>query len=252
MFKKFIVLLLIAVSFGACSKKMDVKKDSQLWFKEGLAHFENKKFKKAAIAFEQAVIEADTPEIAAEAQLFLGDSKFFMEEYEDAAISYKEYLNYYPEAERAPQATFRLGLCYYKRLNSIDRDQINTEEALGIFQGLKSKFPDFAAENDVDSKIEKLLNMLGEKEYYVAKFYKKLNHKKSAEMRLKNIVENYVNTPIWPKAALDYAELLSEDKTRKFEAIPVLTQVMKHKNGKEYLARVSSLLKNIEKSIGGK
>lgn len=252
MLKKIGIFFLCAFIFGACSKKVEVRKDSQTWFKEGLLHFENKKYKKAAIAFEQAVIEADTPEIAAESQLFLGDSKFFMEEYEEAIISYNEYLNYYPDGKYAPQATLRLGLSYYKRLNGIDRDQTNTEEALKIFRTLKSRFPEYASENQIDEKIQKLLNMLAEKEYYVSKFYKKLGHKRSAEARLKNVIENYTGTDVWPKAALDYAELLAQDKERKFEAIPLLTQIMKNKNATRYLTRVSSLLKSLEKSMGEK
>ena len=247
MFKKVAIFFLCVFVFGACSKKIEVKKDSETWFKEGLAHFENKKYKKAAVAFEQ---EADTPEIAARSQLFLGDSKFFMEEYEEAVVSYNEYLTYYPDGEYAPQATLRLGLCYYKRLNSIDRDQTNTEEALKIFRNLKSKFPAYASENQVDEKIEKLLNMLAEKEYYVAKFYKKLGYRKSSEARLKNLVENYFGTEIWPKAALDYAEFLVQDRERKLQAIPILTRIMKQKDATKYLAEVSSLLKSLEERMG--
>ncbi|MBC7196440.1 MAG: outer membrane protein assembly factor BamD [Deferribacterales bacterium] len=247
--KIFLVMMLTILLLIGCGKKPEPKKSADVWLKEGLTYFEKGKYKKAAEAFEQSILEADNPEIAAQAQLFLADSYFFLNQFDEAIPSYEEYLDIYPDNEYAKQALYRLALCYYKQIDTIDRDQTNTIKALETFQKLKSKFPEYAKSVETDAKIKELREMLAEREYYVAKFYLRTKKFRAAEMRFKTVLEKYPDTEIFPKAAIDYAEYIVEHSNNKTEAIAILTQALKNENGKKYLKSVSNLLGKLQEEL---
>ncbi|UOD33715.1 outer membrane protein assembly factor BamD [Deferribacteraceae bacterium V6Fe1] len=247
--KIFLVMALTLLIIVGCGKKPEPNKSADVWLKEGLTYFEKGKYKKAAEAFEQSILEADNPEIAAQAQLFLADSYFFLNQFDEAIPSYEEYLDIYPDNEYAKQALYRLALCYYKQIDTIDRDQTNTIKALENFKKLKDRFPEYAKTVETNAKIKELREMLAEREYYVAKFYLRTKKFKAAEMRFKTVLEQYPDTEIFPKAAIDYAEYIVERSNNKTEAIAILTQALKNENGKKYLKSVSNLLGKLQEEL---
>ncbi|MDK2791406.1 MAG: outer membrane protein assembly factor BamD [Deferribacteres bacterium] len=247
--KMLLSALLVIFLFTGCSKKPEETKSADVWLKEGLTYFEKGKYKKAAEAFEKSIIEADNPEIAAQAQIFLADSYFFLKNYEEAIPSYEEYLDIYPDSEYAKQALHRLALCYYSQIDTIDRDQTPTKKALENFTKLNEKYPEYAKNADVPAKIKELREMLAEREYYVAKFYLRTKKYKAAEMRFTNIVKNFRDTEIFPKAAIDFAKYMVEYTNNKTEAIYILTEALKNKNGQKYLSEVSSLLGKLQEDL---
>lgn len=247
--KIFLAMVLTLLIFTGCGKKPEQNKPADVWLKEGLNYFEKGKYKKAAEAFEQSILEADNPEIAAQAQLFLADSYFFLEQFDEAIPSYEEYIEIYPDNEYAKQALYRLALCYYKQIDTIDRDKTSIVKALENFQNLKNRFPEYSKTKGADDKIKELREMLAEREYYVAKFYLRTKKFKAAEMRFKTILEQYSDTEIYPKAAVDFAEYLLEHTNNKAEAISLLSQILKNENGKKYLKSVSNLLGKLQNEL---
>ncbi|MCX8085144.1 MAG: outer membrane protein assembly factor BamD [Calditerrivibrio sp.] len=243
----FLVLLIVA-----CSSKEPPKRPAEEWLKEGLEYFQKKKYQKAAEALENAIIESDSPEIAAQAQLLLGDSYFFMKEYEQAIPSYKEYLNIHPDSHDAKRAMYRLALSYYNQIDTVDRDQENTELALKTFEQLKDKYPDFAAENKVDKKILELKNMLAEKELYVAKFYFRIKEPNAAIRRLEYLVKHFKGTKSYPEGLIMLAEQYVDKPEKAKYVVELLTELAKTKEGVVYLDRISSVLARLEKALSKK
>lgn len=78
--RKGILLIILILFIIGCSTKEEPKKPAEVWLKEGTEYFQKKKYSRAAEALENAIIEAESPELAAQAQLLLGDSYFFMKE----------------------------------------------------------------------------------------------------------------------------------------------------------------------------
>lgn len=251
-FKFLIILIVFSLFIFGCSTKEPPKKSSEEWLKEGIGYFQKKKYSKAAESLENAIIEAESPELAAQAQLMLGDSYFFMKDYEQAIPSYKEYLNIYPDSEDAKRAMYRLGLSFYNQISTVDRDQENTEEALKIFIKIQEKYPDFAKENNLSKKIKDLRNMLADKELYIAEFYKRIKEDKSAILRLEYLVEHFKGTNAYPEGLIMLAEYYVNNAEKASKVVELLTELAKSKDGVKYLGRISEVLGKLEKTIGKK
>jgi len=250
MIKKIFLVFIIAVFVASCGKKVTETKDAELSFKEGMAFFNEKEYKKAAQAFENALMQADNPDLASQAQLFLADSYYFLKKYEEAIPSYEMYLEVYPDSEYSKQALYRLALCYYNQKLTFDRDQTNTRKALDYFIKLSEKYPDYSKEQNVSEKVKELRNMLAEKEFYIARLYIRTNKYNAAEERFYYLFENYSDTDIFPEAAIYFAKYLVNEKGRKAEAVSVLTKVLKTKKyDKRYLKKVSKVLNEIQKDL---
>ena len=63
------------------------------------------------------------------------------EEYETALVEYQRFLELHPIDRLANLARFRIGLCYYHQIRSIDRDQEPMQKALNTFQNLVAEAP---------------------------------------------------------------------------------------------------------------
>lgn len=248
------ILLLVVASFVvfSCVGKKPADISANELFQQGLSQFSEEDYNDAAKLFEKSIMKADTPELAAKAQLFLADSYFMMEDYAQAIPSYEQYLNIYEGSKEEPRVIFRLGTSYYRLIPSIDRDQTNTREALKKFELLQQEYPEFSKNKKVKSLIEKLRNRLARKEMYVADFYFRIGEDEAAESRLKNIVENYKDTKVFPRAALRLSEYFIEEGKNETLAVTYLNSVLREENGKEYLSEVSEMLDRLQKDIENK
>lgn len=237
--------------FTGCSKKQEPYKPAEVWMKEGMMLFQDAEYKDATVAFENAIMEAESPEMAAKAQLFLGDSYFFMEDYQEAIPSYNEYLKIYYESADAPKVMHRLGLSYYNQLEAIDRDQTKTEMALNSFIRLEDDFPRYSGEQELelDSKIRELRDMLAEKDIYIAKFYFRINEDAAAEFQLRHFMDNYKDTSYYPEAAFMLGEYLFDQEGREYEAIAVLNELVGQCNNRKMLKKVGKLIKEYEHQL---
>ncbi len=227
-------LSLLFVLTISCSKKIETTKPAEVWLKEGLTLYSKEKYKAAVKSFENVIKEAEEPEIAAKAQLYLGNSYYKMEKFEEAIPSYEEYLSIYSDSPDAPEAIYKLGMCYYHQLKPIDKDQTFTIQALKNFKLLKKKYPDYAKMLEIDKKIEKLKNMLAEKKLYVAKFYLRTSKEKAAEIQLRKLLQEYPNTKAHSEAMLLLGKYLMNQKGREEEAVELLKNMLKqNKDTKE-------------------
>jgi len=89
---------------------------------KGMTYFQKKKYDKAIPFFENSLMEAESPEMAAKAQLFLADAYFLEKEYPEAIPAYEQFLDVYGETPDANTALLRLGLSHYALVccNTID------------------------------------------------------------------------------------------------------------------------------------
>ena len=73
-----------------------------------------------------------------------GDSRFQFSdaEYGEAELAYNDFINLHPTNENVPYAVYQLGMCHYKQMYSIDRDQTETNKAIKEFERLITRFPD--------------------------------------------------------------------------------------------------------------
>ncbi|AEI14226.1 MULTISPECIES: outer membrane protein assembly factor BamD [Flexistipes] len=248
--KRIVLLLIASLMVFSCAGKNAGEITANELFQQGLNQFSEEDYNDAAKLFERTIMKANTPELAASAQLFLADSYFMMEDYAQAIPSYEQYLNIYGGSKEEPRVIYRLATSYYRLIPSIDRDQTNTRKALKQFEILEKKYPEFAKEKNTDKLINKLRNKLARKEMYIADFYFRIGEEEAAAARLKNIVENYKNTKVFPRAALRLSEYFIEKGKHETQAVTYLNSVLRQENGKQYLSEVSEMLDKLQKDMG--
>ncbi len=179
------------------------------------------------------VIEEQLPGTAEfpAAKLLLGDSFFFQSSssYPEALVEYQSFLNYFPRSDKRDLALYRVALCHYAAIESAERDQAETRQALNAFQLLTREAPGSPYVMDAKTKITQCWRRLAEHELMVGIHYVNSYHFGGAERRLKELMETY---PDYVDRERAYY-FLGEAMRRKFVPGEVFEQ-----HQKDFLARV--------------
>lgn len=244
--KKTVFIMIISVlAFAACSTKSADTMRADESMRQGMALFERGKYDRAIPFFENTLMEAENPEMAAKAQLFLADAYFLDKKYSDAIPAYETFLDIYGETPDADTAQLRLGLSHYAMISTVDRDMRAAEGALTAFVKLRDKNPSFAREFELNPKIVELRGMLGERELYVAKFYFRIKEPESAERRIKYLIEYYSDTEAYEEGLLIYANWLAEQDGREAEAVNYYQKLIKERPESKHIPDVARALTSL-------
>ena len=111
----------------------------------------------------------------------IGNSYFYLEEYEQAADTYKEFLRAYPKSEYAPQAAFRLAYTFSRRQNY--------ESALKLYTTIEKYFPEVSFADSVVYNIGWCLTQSGEEGKAIAYYDKFLDNYPQSQFRPKVLYE---------------------------------------------------------------
>jgi outer membrane protein assembly factor BamD len=126
-------------------------------------------YKRLIDAFPQSEHQPD-------ARIALGDA-YFDEggtgNYILAVSAYREFLTLYPQHPRADYAQFRAGECYYKQMNSSDRDQTATHQALEEYERLLDVYPQSQYVETTRERIKECRERLARAHFQVGYFYQR-------------------------------------------------------------------------------
>lgn len=250
--KKLLVFVLAAATLFACTKPQPhLNADESM--QKGLAYFQKKNYEDAIPMFENSIMEAESPDMAAKAQLFLADSYFLSKRYPEAIPAYQQYLDVYGSSEDANTALLRLGLSHYALIDKMDRDMSAAEGALKSFTTLREKDPGFSKEFKLTEKIVELRNMLADRELYVAKFYIRIKEPQAGVKRLDYIIERYKDTNAYEDALYEYGLYYAAQEGKENDALRYFNQLMKEKPDTKYAKDVAkqlvSLLDRVQKRL---
>ena len=194
--KQLIVILpALFVLFAACSKYVEVDKPSSELILEGIALMENKKYEKAAGKFENAILNADNPHDAQNAQRMLADAYFMNKAYLDAIAAYEVYYDIYYQSPYAAHVLYHLGLSYSKMSLNPRRDQTYALQSVEYFDQLEVMYPDDFEDYGVEAVRQAMYVKLSEHEYQVGRFYMRTGKPESAISRFQYLQNNYPSSP---------------------------------------------------------
>ncbi|MCD6215351.1 MAG: outer membrane protein assembly factor BamD, partial [Candidatus Desulfofervidus sp.] len=108
---------------------------------EGIETFKNGNFDKAIEIFQYVKDTYPFSPEALVAQLKLADAFYYKHDYENALLSYQQFIKLHPKHKQAPYALYQAGMCYFHQIPSIDRDQTPTKNALEMFKRLIKEHP---------------------------------------------------------------------------------------------------------------
>ena len=219
--KSLLVLAVILLFFGSCTKKVvkPVENPGDLYV-QGVDQMKKKKYDNAIADFAKIRESFPFDPIAIVAQVKQGDAYFEKKDYPLAAGTYEDFVNSYPEDESAAYALHRLGECYEKQSPTIDRDQAITLKAIERFTFLKNRYPTSPYAKDADAHLGTLTQKLAAREFYVGEFYHRVGSYNASILRLDYFLNTYPAAKDRDKAlyylVMDYRELHNPERAQYY------------------------------------
>jgi outer membrane protein assembly factor BamD len=194
----FVVLAIVSLSGCGWWKHMwertdRAKNTPEVLYQRGYEAYQDGWYKKAIEYFQRLRDEFPLHNLAIIAEMGIGDSHFSDENYGEAEIAYNDFVNLHPTNENVPYAIYQLGMCHYKQMYSIDRDQTETIKAIKEFERLMARFPASKFSLMAEKMLRECKKNLGEQEFYVGHFYFKRKQYKAALKRFETVMRNYAN-----------------------------------------------------------
>lgn len=167
---------------------------------QGSSEFREEEYTKAIKSFSTLRDWYPFSKYAILAELKIADAHYKLEDYEDARASYEEFENLHPKNEAIPYVIYRIGMCWYNRIETIDKDQTPAKKAIEQFQRLISRFPQDPHTPRAQKKIQRCMESIADHEESVAQFYLKGDHYKAALKRFETIFALYPDTEAGKRA----------------------------------------------------
>jgi outer membrane protein assembly factor BamD len=114
--------------------------------------------------------------------------------YASAIAAAQRYLTLYPTSPEAAYAQYIIGLCYYRQIPDVTRDQTATRQTIRAMNAVVQDYPDSEYVEDAQNKILFARDQLAGKEMQVGRYYLERKQYLAAIKRFRGVVENYSNT----------------------------------------------------------
>ncbi|RTZ93802.1 MAG: hypothetical protein DSY91_01385, partial [Deltaproteobacteria bacterium] len=138
--------------------------------------------------------------------LYLADSHYKLKEYPEAIANYQEFIKLYPTSPDVSYAYFQIGMSYYKQRRTYDRDATFVRKAIKSFKKVLTVAPPGVMINESIRMIAFCQRELAMHELFIADFYLRTHHYKSAILRYEDILRRFYNLKIHDRAHLGIAK----------------------------------------------
>ncbi|SMC84695.1 Beta-barrel assembly machine subunit BamD [Desulfocicer vacuolatum DSM 3385] len=199
-----VVMITVLFFFAGCSwfnePDREMEKSAETLVNEGSANYKEGNYRDAIHSFTTLRDWYPFSKYAILAELKIADSHYKLKSYEEAIPAYQEFENLHPKNEAIPFVIYRIGMCWYKKIRSVDKDQTPAAKAMAEFQRLMERFPQDPLSVKAAKKIKRCRENLAGHEAYVADYYLKIKQYKAALKRYESILAIYPETKFGEKA----------------------------------------------------
>jgi outer membrane protein assembly factor BamD len=200
-----------------------VARDVNTLYTAARDRFDRRKYRDAAIIFDEVERQHPYSVWARRAQLMSAFSYYLAREYEKSADSARRFLAIHPGNKDAPYAYYLLALDYYEQIEDVNRDQSTTQRALDSLGELVRRYPTTRYAADARLKIDLVRDHLAGKEMEVGRFYQRRRLWLAAVVRFRRVIDEYQTTSHAPEALLrlteSYLALGVPEEARKAAAV---------------------------------
>lgn len=204
--------------------------------------------KKALSGTDEQIFLGDTVENHYHPNVIMkrGEAYFEKEEYAEALVEYKHFMELHRNHVLAPYAAFRIGEIHVAMAKTIDRDPEPIHKAVAAFEQMRKDFPGSRYDSQAQQKLEECHDWIAQMHLFVGQFYYRRGSYLAAAHRFQHILKEYPDKPVAAEAlyflAKAYHEMGADDWAR--ENLVLLEE--KHPN-----STVSESGKSLLKKIGG-
>ncbi|MEW6666200.1 MAG: outer membrane protein assembly factor BamD [Thermodesulfobacteriota bacterium] len=194
----FYLILCVAgtLLLGGCAfiKKFfgeDEEKAASELMADGTSAFERGQFEKAKEAFQKVKDRYPYSKYAVTAELRMADSMYEGRDYDEAYEAYDEFERLHPKNQEIPYAIYQKGMCQFRQVKTIDREQGHTLKAKEEFERLIGRFPRDEYAQKARKNLRKCMIFLADYELYVANYYYKMGKYRAALARYTYLIEHF-------------------------------------------------------------
>ena len=242
------VLAGIMVSCGTRSVEMpqigEFEAD-RLLFERGRVAIDEGDWSVAREYFTQIRDNYPQSDYRAEARLQIGDTyegEGTQASYVRALEAYQDFMSLYPTHPRVAYAQYKLGMIHLHQMNTAERDQTDTLNAVAELETFIARFP---AEHELTPQVREALrsahDRLSEHDYLVGYFYYRFRNYAGAISRFRQILESDPGYTRRDRVYFQLAVSLAETQ-QTAEAIPYLARVLDEFNDSEFADDARRLL----------
>ena len=184
--------IVITVNLSCSSKRPKGQTEAEILYKESKKFMEDGQYLLAIEKLNKIQSEFPFSYYATPSELLRADIYFEQKNFQEAAASYKVFLDLHPRHKKESYVLYKLSESYFRQLPSTyDRDLESGEKAIISYKRLIRKFPDSTYVKEAKNKIKSCNEMIKLKEVYIADFYFRTEVFISARYRYLGIIKNY-------------------------------------------------------------
>ena len=212
--KYYLFIIIAAVIMNCSSNSVYIEEDLTPTFNKALKLFYKGKYLRAKDKFEYIIMTDPGSKLANESQYYKGESLFQIKEYDEAWITFEQYVRFTNNIEKIEISRYRICECAIYSTNSYQRDQRHTKRALEQLQMFLEDFPQSELVQDAEKAISELRIKLAEKEYEVGRLYLKLEEYEAAFIYFLSVLNNYYDTVFADDARIGiiFTHILNENR----------------------------------------
>ncbi len=190
------------------------EKSAQELANEGMDDFAGGDYRDAIKSFEKLKDFYPFSKYAMLAELKIGDAYYQLEEYEEAIFAYQEFERLHPRNDATPYVVHQIGMCYFNRIDTVDRDQSTARQAVETFSRLRKQYPESPYATKAEEHIKASYKSMAGHEFAVGMYYFKDKHYKAALQRFMAVVTKYPDVGLHNQA-MQYAAMCQERLSAK-------------------------------------
>ena len=189
--------ILLTAGCGGRAKNRDtayVARDVETLYSAAKDRLDRGDAKVASALFDEVERQHPYSPWARRAQLMGSFSYYVARDYTKAIQAAQRFLSIHPGNKDAPYAYYLIALCYYEQIGDVTRDQKATQQALDAMNEVVRRYPATRYALDARLKIDLINDHLAGKEMEIGRFYEKSGKWIAAQLRFRNVVDNYQTT----------------------------------------------------------
>ncbi len=189
-------ILIIILFIGCGDKAISLEDNLRNEYLIGIELFDNKKYNKAKSKFEFIVMNNPGSKFALDAQFYLAETLFELEEYYQSEINFDQFARFSNDLEKVEEARYKLCLCIVRETLGYKKDQSKTTIAIERLQEFIDDYPNSSFYDETALEINRLRNKVARKNFETARLYLKLGEYQSALIYLNDVLFNYYDLDI--------------------------------------------------------
>ncbi len=148
-------------------------------------------YQRAIETFQTLIDNYPYSDLAVEAELRIADAYFADKRWDEALSYYRDFAELHPNHEKVPYTMLQAALCHNAQVESPNRDQTQTKEALAALEKLIRRFPYASETREGEELMRDLRARLARSIMDVGDFYLVRSDYQAAASRYRSVLDSF-------------------------------------------------------------